>query len=261
MALYSLGLVHAILALVGRRTKFLEVALPAFTLATVLHGVSIVEHGIEAGRCPIGNVFETLSMCGFLLAVLFLFIYWRYRVEPLSVFVFPVVFMMALAAAMGHPAGATWGSRAVRNAWLTGHIVSILLGYAALVVTALAAGLYLLEERALKQHRPSRLYYRLPPLGTLDELISRSMAVGFVFMTIGVIAGSTWAFIELKTGWIGEPEVMVAFATWGIYMAMVFLRMMAGWRGRKAAILAVTALGCSAITWVAHARPEWWAGR
>jgi hypothetical protein len=42
--------------------------------------------------------------------------------------------------------------------------------------------------------------------------------------------------------------------TWGIYLVMVFLRVSAGWRGRKAAVLAITALGCSALTWAAHAQ-------
>jgi hypothetical protein len=33
---------------------------------------------------------------------------------------------------------------------------------------------------------------------------------------------------------------------------MVFLRMSAGWRGRKAAVLAIAVLACSAATWAAH---------
>ena len=80
------------------------------------------------------------------------------------------------------------------------------------------------------------------------------MASGFVFITLAVIAGSTWAFIELGTSWISDPKIGISFFTWGIYLAMVFLRVTAGWRGRKAAIMAITALGCSAITWAAHAR-------
>jgi ABC-type uncharacterized transport system permease subunit len=42
--------------------------------------------------------------------------------------------------------------------------------------------------------------------------------------------------------------------TWVIYLVMIFLRVSAGWRGRKAAVLAITALGCSALTWAAHAQ-------
>ena len=75
-----------------------------------------------------------------------------------------------------------------------------------------------------------------------------------MFITLAVIAGSTWAFIELKTGWIAEPKIAISFFTWGIYLALVFLRVTAGWRGRKAAIMTVTVLGFSALTWAAHAR-------
>jgi hypothetical protein len=35
---------------------------------------------------------------------------------------------------------------------------------------------------------------------------------------------------------------------------MVCLRVTAGWRGRKAAIMTVTVVGFSALTWAAHAR-------
>ena len=122
----------------------------------------------------------------------------------------------------------------------------------ALLLTAVSAVIYLIQERELKRKTPRRFYYRLPPLGTLDELISRFMAVGFVFITLATIAGSTWAFIEHGTSWISDPRISISFVTWGIYLAMVFLRVTAGWRGRKAAIMAITALGCSVITWAAH---------
>ena len=57
---------------------------------------------------------------------------------------------------------------------------------------------------------------------------------------------------ELKTAWIAQPKIAISFFTWGIYMALVFLRTTAGWRGRKAALMAITVLCCSAITWAAH---------
>jgi ABC-type transport system involved in cytochrome c biogenesis permease subunit len=75
-----------------------------------------------------------------------------------------------------------------------------------------------------------------------------------VLITLAVIAGSTWAFIELKSAWIRDPKIAISFLTWLIYLAMVFLRTSAGWRGRKAAIMAVTVMCFAAITWAAHAR-------
>jgi ABC-type uncharacterized transport system permease subunit len=252
-AFYSLGLLHAILTLVRRRESLFRVALVAFGLGSVFHFVSVMEEGIVNNRCPITNFYETLSMCALLIAVLYLLVHWRYKLDSLSVFIFPLVFMMALVATLGNPVSA-WSSPVVRGTWLTVHIVLVLLGYAALLLAAVASLLYLFQERELKNKKPRKFYYRLPALGTLDDLISKSMAVGFVLMTLAVIAASTWAFIELKTAWISQPAIALSFFTWGIYLVLVCLRSTAGWRGRKAAIMTVTVLGFSAVTWAAHAR-------
>jgi ABC-type uncharacterized transport system permease subunit len=252
-ALYSLGLLHAILTLVRRREQLFRVALGAFGLGSVFHFVSIVEEGIVSNRCPITNFYETLSMCAFLLVVLYLFAHWRFKLESLSVFVFPLVFVAALVATMGNPVSA-WSSPVVRNTWLTVHIVLVLLGLAALLLAAIASLVYLFQERELKRKKPRKSYYRLPALGTLDEVISQAMAVGFVLITLAVIAGSTWGFIELKAGWLADPKIVISFITWGVYMALVFLRTVAGWRGRKAAIMTVTVSFFAALTWAAHAR-------
>src|SRR5579871_2634420 len=78
-ALYSVGLLHAILMLVRRREQLFRVALGAFTLGAVFHFVSIVEEGVVSNRCPITNFYETLSMCAFLVALIYLFVQWRYK--------------------------------------------------------------------------------------------------------------------------------------------------------------------------------------
>lgn len=251
--LYSLGLIDAILTVIRKREHWFRIALVALCIAGIFHLVSIVEQGAATGHFPANGFYESMSLCAFLITVLFLFVYWRYKLESLSVFIFPLVFVMTLVATLGRPVSA-WTSQTVRNAWLVVHVVLILLGYAALLFTAVAAIVYLFQERELKSKKPRGFYHRLPPLGTLDDLISKSMALGFVFITIGIIVGSTWAFIELGTRWITDPKIAISFVTWGIYLAMVFLRVSAGWRGRKAAIMAIMALGGSVVTWVAHAQ-------
>src|ERR1039458_10018030 len=172
-AFYSLGLLHAILTLVRRREHLFRVAMTAFTLGTVFHFVSIVEEGIVNNRCPIANFYETLAMCSLLVALVYLGVQLRYHVESLSVFIFPLVFVMALVSTLGNPVSA-WSSPIVRTTWLTVHIVLVLLGYAALLFTAVASLLYLFQERELKTRKPRKSYYRLPPLGTLDDLISKT---------------------------------------------------------------------------------------
>ncbi|MEK7406239.1 MAG: cytochrome c biogenesis protein CcsA [Acidobacteriota bacterium] len=250
--LYSLGLLNAILMVLHRRVRLFRIALGAFTAGALLQLVSIVEQTAVSGHFPANNFFESASLCAFLSAALFLFVYWRYRLESLSVFIFPLVFLLTLVSVLGSPAPSSWGGAGVRDAWLVAHVTLVLVGYAALLITAVAAVAYLLRERQLKRKVPHPHTDRLPALGTLDELISRGMTLGFVFITLAVIAGSTWASIEAGTRWIGDARIVISLATWGIYLVMVFLRVSAGWRGRKAAIMVLTVLGCSALTWAAH---------
>src|SRR5215475_10226049 len=134
-ALYSLGLLHAILTLVRRRENIFRVALGAFILGSVFHFVSIIEEGIVNHRCPIATFYETLSMCAFLVVILYITVQLRYRVESLSVFIFPLVFVMTLVATFGNPVGG-WSSPVLKSVWLTVHIVLVLLGMAALAFTS-----------------------------------------------------------------------------------------------------------------------------
>jgi ABC-type uncharacterized transport system permease subunit len=251
--LYSLGLLHAILTLVRRREQIFRMALAAFGLGAAFHFVSIVEDGLAAQRCPITNFYETLSMCAFLIVLLYLFVEWRYKLRSMSVFVFPLVFVMSLVATFGNPVG-TWPNPLVGSAWLTAHIALALLGYAALAMMGLASLLYLFQEHALKSKKPRKSYHWLPALGVLDDFIAKSMGAGFALFTLAVITASTWAFIEHKTAWIAQPGIGLAFFTWGAYLLLICLRTTAGWRGRKAALMTVVLIGCSAATWAAHAR-------
>ncbi|MEN6536899.1 MAG: cytochrome c biogenesis protein CcsA [Bryobacteraceae bacterium] len=252
VVLYSLGLLHAILAILRKRSQLFRPALIAFLIAAVLHLVALVEESVYKGRLPVSNFWESVSFCAFLLALLYLIICYRRGFESLGVFVFPLVFLMALLGSFDRPVG-PWANPAVRDVWLLVHVVLVLCGYVSLVLTAAASVVYLIQERQLKKKTLRVLAGRLPALGTLDEFISGAMAIGFVLITLAVIAGSTWAFIESGIRWIREPKIVISLVTWAFYLVMVYLRIGAGWRGRKAAFMALALVGCSALTWASHA--------
>ena len=256
-ALYSVGLLHSILTVLRRESRLFKVALGSFCVGVVLHFVAIVQLGVASATIPVNNFNESISFCAFLIAIAFLGVMWRYQFVGLAVPVFPLVFLMAQVGSMEFPVH-SWTDVRVRNAWLLLHVLLILLGYAGLALTAVASLFYLIQERQLKSKRKSRLFDRLPSLSSLDNLITSAMGFGFVFVTLGVIVGSTWAFIEFGTRWIAEAKIAISLFTWALYVVMIFLRTTAGWRGRKAAVMALFVLGFSALTWAAHAglRPD-----
>jgi ABC-type uncharacterized transport system permease subunit len=249
--LYALGLLHSILSVLRHKQSVFAVALGAFRIAVVLHGVALVDLAMAYGHLPVANFYQALSLCAFLIALVFLAVQWRYKFSSTSVVLFPLIFVMTLVSAMERPV-ATWPDPRVRDTWLIVHIFLVLAGYAALLLTAVAAVAYLIQERRLKSKQTSTFLERLPPLATLDNLISKSLGLGFAFITLGVVFGLMWAFIESGTRWIGEARVTLSLFTWVLLLVMMFLRSSAGWRGRKAAVMAIAVLGCSALTWVAH---------
>ena len=239
------------LALLRKRNGLYPIARATFRIGVVLHGVAIVDLGLAARGIPVENFFQVLSLCAFLIAVLFLIVEWRYQFTSTAVAHFPLVFVMTLVAALERPV-ATLTDVRVRETWLAVHILLIIAGYAALLITTAASIAYLVQERRLKSKKGGRLLEKLPPLATLDNLISGSLGVAFVLITLGVIFVVTWAFMYSGTGWIRDPRITVSFVTWALLLATIYLRTTAGWRGRKAAVMAVVVVGCCVVTWAAH---------
>ena len=208
--------------------------------------MSVIEEGLITGHCPIANLYETMSMCALIIMALFLVVHWRYKIESFSVFLFPAGLRDDAGRDHGTAGSARGRARRSAMSWLTTHIVLVLLGYAALLLTAVSSVVYLIQERELKRKSPRQFYYRLPPLGTLDELISRFMAAGFVFITLATIAGSTWAFIEFGHELDFRPQHQHFVRDLGHLPGDGLLARHRRMARRKAAIMAITALGCSA---------------
>ncbi len=251
LAFYSMGLAHAVVTVVRRQSAIFRVSLAALGLGFLFHFVSLAELGLTENRFPVGNVAEASSFFAFLIALGFLLAYWRYRVSSLSVFAFPLVFIMTLAAAMTRPAGPPL-TPLLEQRWVPLHISLSLSGYAALILSFLAGVMYLIQERELKHKQPRAFYYRLPPLDTTDRLGQLALLVGFPLITLGLILGMINASASWGDGWLGDPKVMLSFVLWVIYLLLVYSRVGVGWRGRKAAVFTILGMAAVVLSWSAN---------
>ena len=251
LLLYSLGLWHALVTVVRRRQKMFKTALASISLGAVFHLVSIVDQGMAMGRIPVSTLHQMASLIGFLITCIFLLVYWRYKYDSLAVFVFPHGLFTDAGRKPGD-AGRGFRGPLTGRWWLSLHVVLFLLGFAALFLTFIAGVMYIIQENELKSKSPRAFYYRLPPLGALDDISYRSLAAGFVLCTLGLIAGSFWAFVEWGANWIVDPTIALAFLTWAIYFGMVFGRLAIGWRGRKAAYFSILGFCSAALTWIVN---------
>lgn len=76
-----------------------------------------------------------------------------------------------------------------------------------------------------------RLAAVLPSFEMLDDLMYKSIAVGFVFFTIATILGALWAADAWGKYWSWDPKEVWALIVWLNYAAWLHLRLVKGMRG------------------------------
>jgi ABC-type uncharacterized transport system permease subunit len=251
LAFYGVGLLYALVALTRTSEIFSKIALHAAYLGMVFHLVSLTEAVVQSGQLASLSIHNAESLLAFLIMVVFMLAYLIYKTTSPGIVVFPLVFLLTFVAATGQQP-LVFTSVAVKHGWLAVHILMIFTGYAALFFSFGASILYLLQERALKSKSRSGMFSRLPALQVIDDIGYRSLMLGFPFMTLGLLAGSVVAeFAYGKVDFL-DPKILLSVLMWAVYLVMVYTRLEAGWRGRRAAMLASVAFVAAIVAWIAN---------
>jgi cytochrome c-type biogenesis protein CcsB len=239
LGLYSVGLAHSVLTILRKKQTLYTPAVVAMVLGFVSHVASMILLAYESQSIPLGQRYNTFSLIAAVAVLAFLLVHWRYKIYTLGIFAFPAIWVMTFMAAMAYDPNRLL-PEAVQSNWIFIHTPAVLLGYVALFVAFSAAVLYLLQARELKSKHPRMFYDRLPSLELCDDLAYRALAIGFPLMTLGIVSGALWAQSGvLGSAWIRDPKTILSFFTWLIYLMLIHYRLIAGWRGKKAAYLAI----------------------
>ena len=248
---YAAGLLYALVALTRSSEILGKVALHASYLGMVFHLVSLTEAVVQSGQIAAASAHNSESLLAFLIMVVFMLAYLIYKTTTPGIVIFPLVFLLTFVAATGQQP-LVFTSNAVKHGWLALHILMILTGYAALFLSFGSGILYLMQARALKSKGPRGLFSRLPALQVIDDIGYRSLMLGFPFMTLGLLAGCVVAESVYGRIDIRDPKILLSVLMWAVYLLMVFTRLNAGWRGRRAALLASVAFVAAIVAWVAN---------
>jgi ABC-type uncharacterized transport system permease subunit len=165
----------------------------------------------------------------------------RSQRKVMGAFVLPIVLLATAAAATLPKAMELPSSLARTGIWL--HVSLVLLGNVALALTCGVGLMYLLQERQLKSKHLGTMYHRLPSLDFLDRLGHRALLVGFPLLTVGLLAGALQAQAAWGRLFTWGPTQVLSLLAWLMYAGLLQARLTAGWRGRKAALLAVVGFG------------------
>jgi cytochrome c-type biogenesis protein CcsB len=226
----------------GRAERLGRIAVSLTTLAFGLHLASVVARGISAGRPPWGNMFE-FSVTGSLAVTgVYLVLLSRRDVRYLGVFVMlPVLLTLGLAVTVLYTESAQLVP-ALKSVWLVIHVTAAMIASGILTIGFAQTICYLVQERRERtpaEQRSPSFMDRLPSAAVLDRSAYRMHAFAFPIWTFAVIAGAIWAENAWGRYWGWDPKETWAFITWMVYACYLHARATAGWRGRKAAYVAL----------------------
>lgn len=221
-----------------------------FLLAGVLaHVVAILARSIRVGHLAVSDSAEALSFFAFILVTTYLFAQSRFQIRILGSFVAPIAVLFMLGSSL-LPADMVPKSGIIKSAWVALH-VTLLFSANALFALAFSAGiLYLLQERHIKRKSFGRLYLRLPSLERLDRINYVCIVIGFPLMTLGLVSGFAYAGTVWPSLWSWDPKEVFAVITWVIYAVLLHERLAVGWRGRRAAWLAIVGFSAVLVTFL-----------
>jgi ABC-type uncharacterized transport system permease subunit len=193
--------------------------------------------GVQAGR---DDGFPWASWAGSLNLFVWLtvtaYLIWGckkpYRLLGLAVMPLAVVLLVVARAGGGTGIG---NRQHYSNLFLVLHVGLVLAAFAGFTLAAALSGLYIWQERRLKQRAVTILRRPAPSLATLDHLAARTVVVSLPLFTLGIVVGIARL---LGDGESIDALIAATVATWVVWVAYLVQRLR-GWTGRRAAYLAL----------------------
>lgn len=204
---------------------------------------------VHFGHIPVQNLHHTLSFAAWALAGVYLLLRYRFHLKILGAYTAPLATVIMIVVFWA-PQTTEAPSNILNSIWLIIHVVIIFLGEAALALAGGTGGLYLLQEHAIKTKNPRFFFKRLPSLELLDSAGYTFIITGFTLLTIGLVTGFIYAEKVWGKIWSWDPKEIWSVITWLIYAALLHERLVAGWRGRRAAIMAIIGFAALIFTFI-----------
>ena len=243
-------------------------------IANLLLTAQLVLRWWQSGHFPISNLYESLCFLAWACTLTQLLVERNWSSPLVAAAATPMGLGCIAFASFALPDQLQQASPlvpALRSSWLVMHVSVIMVSYAALMVGSLLSVAVLLTDRGdeleLRSSSIGTGAYRRPKVLSmeggvavqnppevqlssihfsrteqLDSLSYRTITVGFLLLTVGIISGAVWANEAWGSWWSWDPKETWALICWLVYAAYLHTRLSRGWQGRRPALVAASGL-------------------
>ena len=220
-----------------------RIATITLVLGALTHTFVIGMQTMQVGHIPFVGTTGAVSAFVCLLALAYLYSEMMTDERAMGVFVVPLMALLQVIPAITNSVAER--PAVLDSPWFAVHVLALLCAYASFALACVVGVTYVLLFKELKAKHLGFFYARLPSLQVLDLMNSRAVAVGWFFLTLGLVVGAVWllqvqsdtADPRIQAMSLLDPKIFIVLLCWVVYSFAVYARRSIGWSGRRAALL------------------------
>jgi HemX protein len=240
VVVYGLGMIYSIFLWRNGFRRDDHVNYLLLLLGFGFHTAAMLLRGFRLDHCPVTNLYEATTFALWTIVAVYLMLGLWARLRFLGAFASPVLFAIGVFALMP-------GLDALHNkrpelpvAWTSMHAALMSLSYGAFGLGAVAAVMYLTQERNLKFHKLQAIFSLMPPIQRLEMVAGRLLVAGFVLLTLGLLSGVVdLTHINNPHSYRGDPKIVWSIGVWLLYLGLIVMRWRFAQGGRRFALSAI----------------------
>jgi ABC-type transport system involved in cytochrome c biogenesis permease subunit len=220
---YGFAVLFLLLSFVAARKWFYRLSFFLLIVGFLLHLLGVVIRMYIMQRPPVTNLYETFVFTGLITALLGMVLEFFHK-RNLGILTGGLAGLILLMIAGKYALeGDTMGMLVAvldSNFWLASHVITIILGYAGVVLSGLIGHVYIIQ----KIFRP----HKTDLLKNTFQAVYAIQAFGLIFTFLGTVLGGIWADQSWGRFWGWDPKENGALLIL-LLSALLFHAKLAGW--------------------------------
>ncbi len=201
----------------------------------VLHYLALLERSRWAHSVPYQDLYGSMSLFAWLLAVTYLGLETFHRQRSVGPFILPFILVLTLFANFS-PATPPPPPPA-HGPLFALHVTLNILAYSAFALSFVLSLIYLLQNRLLRGRRLGTVSWRFPALEVLERMSRSSVLVGIGALCVGMVLGFMWVHRVRGRYWDADPKEIATLLILAVYAVYAWLARRTAWRGARASLL------------------------
>lgn len=207
-------------------------------ITLIIHSLYLLLRTVELNHPPITSVFEILTVLAFSVSLAYFLLELLTDIRGTGPFiiVFSIIFQIISSVFIGDNLAVP---AVLRNRMLGLHVLSGLIGYSAITISAVYGLLFYVMYKQIRLNKFGLLFDRLPNLELLENLSYYASVIGFIMLSAAIVIGLIWLPGAFPDFTYLDPKLIATFLIWIVYGCGIVSKLLAGWKGRRVVLFSI----------------------